>query len=65
MWFNGSSASDAALSDVLTALFVSRQVAADAAPAVLTIDRARARTVAEATAVRIELDAHLDALSPR
>ncbi len=54
----------AALSDVLTALFVGRQVAADAAPAVLTIDRARARTIADATAVRLELDAHL-AAAPR
>lgn len=55
----------AALSDVLTALFVGRQVAADAAPAVLTIDHARARTIADATAVRLELGAHLDALPPR
>ena len=54
----------AALSDVLTALFVGRQVAADAAPAVLTIDHARARTIADAAAVRIELGAHLDALPP-
>ena len=48
-----------ALAEVLTALFVGRQVAADAAPAVLTVDGAAARTIAEARAVRLELAAHL------
>ncbi len=49
----------AALSTVLTDLFVGRELAADAAPATLVIDRARAKTIAAAQAVRLELDARI------
>ena len=49
----------AALSTVLTELFVGRRLAADAAPAELAIDAARAHTIVDATAVRLELDAHI------
>ena len=54
----------AALSTVLTELFVGRRLAADAAPAELAIDAARAQTIVSATAVRLELDAHLAPASP-
>ena len=47
----------AALSTVLTDLFVGRRLAADAAPATLFLDRARARTIAASRALRLELDA--------
>lgn len=49
----------AALSTVLTDLFVGRTLAADAAPATVVLDRARAAVIAEARALRLELDARV------
>jgi len=53
----------AALSTVLTELFVGRTLAAVGAPATLQIERARAATLVGATAVRLELDARIAPLA--
>ncbi|MBK9036968.1 MAG: hypothetical protein IPL61_37910 [Myxococcales bacterium] len=54
----------AALSTVLTDLFVGQRLAADAAPAELAIDGARAETIVAATAVRLELAARITPPTP-